>query len=129
MSYVVVILEIVMKKFIVAAAFGVIAISSAHAEVTKLKLSFGGGCTSSNKGNCVLEVTAEGTDLETESVRLYSGASKDSLKQVSSKSRTLTSEGRASYRVRNTPGGCYQVRTAPNGNGVSDHKSRVICEK
>lgn len=118
-----------MKKIIAAAVLSTIVVSSAHAQVTKLKVAFGGGCSSSNQGSCILEVSAEGSDLDTESVRLYSGSSKDSLKQASSRNRALTSDGRATFRVRNTPGGCYQVRTAPNGNGASDHRSRVICEK
>lgn len=118
-----------MKKIVAAALLSAVSFTSAHAEVTKLAAAFAGGCTPSSTGNCVIEVTAEGTELDTDAVRLYSGASKDSLRQVSSRNRDLTSEGRATYRVKNTPGGCYQVRTAPNGNGSSDHKSRVICEK
>ncbi len=111
--------------FVAAALAGV-----AHADVDGLTIRFGGGCLTDNTtGNCTIKVTATGTDLDTESVRLYTAAdSTSALKLISSRTHALSSSGTALFRIKNVPGGCFQVRTGPNGNSKPDAKSRTKCE-
>lgn len=118
-----------MKKFLAltfVASFSVI--TSARADIHRLNVHFGGGCVSSNTGTCVIHVRADGHDFYRDALQLYQGQ-KGSLKLASYRHRHLSATGRAVYRVKNIPGGCYQVRTAPNGNHHADHSSPVLCEK
>jgi hypothetical protein len=105
--------------------------SLAHADVDALALRFAGGCTTANtNGSCTLRVTATGTELSREGVQLYVAAKQgERFVRVSPRVKPLSENGQASYRVKNTPGGCYQVRTAPNGNDAPDVVSRAVCEK
>lgn len=104
--------------------------SSAFADVSGLTVRFGGGCLSSNTtGTCVLKVTADGTDLDSETVQVYSSAdSNTAVSRVSRRLYGLDSSGRVTIRTSNVAGGCFQVRTGPNGNDKPDVKSRTKCE-
>jgi len=117
-----------MKKILTVAAILAVSATAAHAEVTKLKARFGGGCVSGATGSCTIKVTATGDLTAGDAVRLYAGSSADSLAKVSNRSHDI-SGGTAKFRVANSTGSCYQVRTAPNGNSTPDVKSRTICEK
>ena len=105
--------------------------SLAHADVDALALRFAGGCATANTdGNCNLRVTATGTELSDQGVQLYVAARQgERFQRVSPRVKPLSESGQASYRVKNTPGACYQVRTAPNGNDATDVVSRAVCEK
>jgi hypothetical protein len=104
--------------------------TSAHADIVRLNARFAGGCVKSNTtGSCVIKVRADGYNFKRDALQLYSGSSRNSLKLASQRRRALAYDGHAIYRVKNIPGGCYQVRTAPNGNNRSDHASAVLCEK
>jgi hypothetical protein len=103
--------------------------SNAFADVDRLAIRFGGGCQSDNtNGSCTIRVTASGTDLDSETVQLYTAAKPgDPLKRFSPRLRALDQNGRASFRVKNVAGRCYQARTGPNGNDKPDRRSRTIC--
>lgn len=105
-----------------------IAVTAAQADIRRINIHFGGGCASSNTGSCSIHVRADGYNFKRDALRLFLGQ-KGSLKLASPRNRPLTSTGRAVFRVKNIPGGCYQVRTAPNGNKRPDHASPILCEK
>lgn len=110
-------------------ATSAVTIAAAHADIHRLNVRFAGGCTRSNaKGTCVINVRADGHDFYRDALQLYSGSTAR-LKLASHRRRALSATGHAQYRVQNTPGACYQVRTAPNGNKRADHASAVLCEK
>ena len=103
--------------------------SVAFADVEALSIRFGGGCFESNtSGSCVIKVTATGSDLDSETVRLTSGATRtDRFTKVSSRLRSLEN-GSAKFRFKNIPGACFRVVTGPNGNAAPDARSNIICQ-
>ena len=105
--------------------------ADASADVSGITLRFGGGCLKSNSsGSCVLKSTFSGFDLDTETAVLYTCASQNGrCTQYSLRTHPVTSEGDVSMRIKNIPGGCFQVRTGPNGNDKPDAHSRILCEK
>ena len=122
-----------MKKLaIIAAIVGFMAIGqqNASADASGITIRFGGGCNAANTtGTCIIKVAVSGTELDSETVQLYTAAkSGDALKRVSSRLKGVSASGQASFRVRNVAGGCYQVRTGPNGDDKPDTKSRTLCE-
>ena len=119
-----------MKKIVAVAVTALLAFAtSASADVSAIKLRFGGGCTSSNtNGICILKASASGTDLGSETVRVYTGADQKSLKLVSKRTHALSSSGGVVIRATNNPGGCFQVKTGPNGNDKPDVSSNKVCE-
>jgi len=108
-----------------------VAISDASADVSGVALRFGGGCLSSNtSGSCVLKSTFSGFDLDTETAVLYTCSSaQGGYRQYSLRTHPVTAAGEAAMRIKNIPGGCFQVRSGPNGNNKPDARSRILCEK
>jgi hypothetical protein len=82
----------------------------------------------SNTGTCYIHARADGSNLNRDALRLYVG-SKGSLRLASPRKKSLSATGRAVFSIKNTPGACYQVRTAPNGNSRPDFASAVLCER
>lgn len=105
--------------------------NSAHADITNLKLTFGGGCLSSNSsGGCTLKVRVSGFDFGNETLILYTSSNSASkLRRGYNRVHSISEGGEAILRVKNIPGGCFQVRTGPNGNELPDARSNVKCEK
>ena len=119
-----------MKQVVGALGFLVLCAQSSYADVDRLTIRYGGGCVSSNlRGSCTIRVTAQGTDLDSEGVWIYTGASRSTLRRRSPRVRPLSVEGYATYRIKNVAGGCYRVRTSPNGNLKPDRYSNILCEK
>ncbi len=106
-------------------------ISQARADVSEIKLAFGGGCTKQNTtGGCVLKPRFSGFDLDTESALLYlCSTPRAGCKRYSSRLHPVSEAGEVSMRIKNIPGGCFQIRTGPNGNEKPDIRSRIVCEK
>lgn len=103
---------------------------ASYADVDRITIRYGGGCLSSNTaGSCTIRVVAQGTDLDTEGLWIYTGANRTSLRRLSRRVRPLSIDGLATYRVKNEAGGCYRVRTSPNGNVKPDRYSNILCEK
>lgn len=103
----------------------------AIADVSGIAMRFGGGCTKSNTtGSCVLKPRFSGFDLEAETAILYTCASsRGSCKKYSARLHPVSEAGEVYMRIKNIPGGCFQVRTGPNGNDKPDVKSNILCEK
>jgi hypothetical protein len=119
-----------MKKAVVAIGLLFLCAQSAYADVDRLTIRYGGGCVSTSlRGSCTIRVTAQGTDLDTEGVWIYTGANRNTLLRLSPRARPLSAEGYATFRVKNVAGGCYRVRTSPNGNLKPDRYSNILCEK
>ena len=119
-------------KTLLAICFTVLFVAgAANADVTGLSIKFGGGCYKGNtKGNCVIKVTAAGTELSGAGVQLYSSMSqKGPWKRYSNRVKELSATGLAQYKIRNIAGACFEVRTAKNGNDKPDITSRKLCEK
>lgn len=126
-----------MKKSVKKLVLGIIAAttlgltSSAFADITGLKLTFGGGCLRSNpSGGCTLKVRVSGFDFTDETLVLYTAPNSSSrLKRGYKSAHSISDSGVAFLRVKNVPGGCFQVRTGPNGNDLPDANSNIMCEK
>lgn len=116
---------------VLALASCVVVIGSAAAEVTRLRISFAGGCVSTNTdGGCTIKTLASGSDLDTEFLALYvSDGPNSSFRKASRHYSFVDASGVGRSRLRNRPGGCFQMRTAPNGNENPDVNSNVLCEK
>lgn len=124
-------MKLIGKGLVAASLVSVIVSASAFADVAGLRAKFkGGGLTANTTGNVYVGVVASGTDLATEGVQLWvaEGPGK-SFRKVSNRVKPLSATGYAEFKVKNTPGGCYKVATAPNGNDKPDHVSNTICEK
>jgi len=123
-----------MNRLVLACALivtnGLARIEIAKAEVSSVRISFAGGCTAENaQGSCTLRIVASGSDLETEKFELYASDKPNSqMKRVSLHNSSVDESGVGRSRVRNRPGGCFQIRTARNGNDAPDVYSRTICE-
>ncbi len=115
--------------------FGAVAtrafVSVAAADVTGITMKVGGGCVSTNKtGSCILRPRFSGFDLETETAVLYACANARGLcRELSPRQHPVSEAGEVYMRIKNIPGGCFQVRTGPNGNDKPDVKSKILCEK
>jgi len=114
-----------MKKLVILAA--IIMLASANAAyASSITIKFGGGCHAENTTtNCLIKASsnlADGTGLN-----LYHGATRTGpFRKVTTHARTL-SGGAASFSSRNQTG-CWQVRTANNGNDQPDTRSNTKCE-
>lgn len=123
-----------MNRLVLACALivtnGLARIEIAKAEVSSVRISFAGGCTAENaQGSCTLRIVASGSDLETEKFELYASDKPNSqMNRVSLHNSSVDESGVGRSRVRNRPGGCFQIRTARNGNENRDVYSRVLCE-
>lgn len=117
-------------KFGVLSALLLVGAATSNADVTGLTARFAGGCNTSNTtGSCTIKVSASGTDLGSETVRIYAADSRNGpFNPISSRVHSLSSSGLASVRIANSRGPCFQARTGPNGNDKPDAKSRAICE-
>jgi hypothetical protein len=104
---------------------------AASADVSGISLRFGGGCVKSNTtGSCVLKPRFSGFDLETETAVLYTCTSaRGECVRFSPRLHPVSEAGEVSMRIKNIPGGCFQVRTGPNGNDKPDARSQILCEK
>jgi hypothetical protein len=119
-----------MKKIVVLAVLLVLGAKPGYADVDSLTIRYGGGCKSDNStGSCTIRVMAQGTDLDGEGLWIYTGKDQKSLSRLSPRVRSLDADGSATYRVKNVSGGCYRVRTSPNGNEKPDHFSNILCER
>jgi hypothetical protein len=119
-----------MKKILILTALLVVDVKPGYADVDSLTIRYGGGCTSDNAtGSCTIPVTAQGTDLGVEGLWIYTGKDQDSLSRLSPRVRSLDADGSSTYRVKNVSGGCYRVRTSPNGNEKPDRLSNILCER
>lgn len=119
-----------MKKTLALIALVLIGVRPSYADVDSLSIRHGGGCLSGNaSGNCTIRVSAEGTDLDTEGLWIYTGKDKNSLTRLSPRVRPLSADGLATYRVKNVSGGCFRVRTSANGNEKPDRFSNILCER
>ena len=124
-----------MKKTLCAALLAMTcwgsAIASAHADVTRIRISFAGGCASGNTtGGCTIKTRASGFDLDTEFFELYvSSGPSAALHRASRSYSFVDASGVGRSRIRNIPGGCFQMRTAPNGNDKPDIHSNILCEE
>lgn len=118
-----------MKKVGTIAVLLLAGTSAAYADVARLTIRFGGGCVASETGSCTIRVVAEGTELDTEGLWIYTGATSQNLRRLSDRIRPLSATGRATYRIKNVSAGCYRVRTSPNGNDKPDRRSNILCEK
>lgn len=109
----------------------VVATSPVAAETTHLQISFAGGCMSENTtGSCSIKTIASGTDLDAEKYVLYvSDGPKAPMRRASMHYASVSASGVGRSRLQNRPGGCFQMRTAPNGDDVPDVYSQVLCEK
>lgn len=114
-----------------AAAISLLAVQTAAADVTGINMKFGGGCRTSNTtGSCVLNSRFVGFELDTETAILYTcKTSVGQCKRYSSRLHPVSEAGEVYMRIKNIPGGCFQVRTGPNGNDKPDLKSAILCEK
>lgn len=118
-----------MKKILVLAVLLVVGVKPGYADVDSLTIRYGGGCRSDNStGSCTIRVMAQGTDLGVEGLLIYTGKNPESLSRLSPRVRSLDADGSATYRVKNVSGGCYRVRTSPNGNEKPDRFSNILCE-
>jgi hypothetical protein len=106
-------------------------VSNARAEVSSISLRFGGGCLTSNTtGSCVLKPRFAGFDLETETAVLFvCSNARGGCRKYSPRLHPVSEAGEASIRIKNIPGGCFQVRTGPNGNDLPDAASPIVCEQ
>jgi len=119
-----------MKKTLALIGFLVAGVQQGYADVDSIKIRYGGGCFSGNvAGGCVIRVVAQGTDLDSEGLWIYTGKDKDSLSRLSARVRPLSADGLATYRIKNVSGGCFRVRTSANGNAKPDRYSNILCEK
>jgi hypothetical protein len=105
--------------------------ATANADVSGITVRFGGGCVKTNtSGSCVLKPRFSGFDLDTETAVLYTcSTSRGGCRKYSSRLHPVSVAGEVSMRIKNIPGGCFQVRTGPNGNDKPDVRSRIQCEK
>ena len=111
---------------VILASFAVA--QSAYADLSALTLRFGGGCSVDNTSTCTLKVTGTGTSLSGTAVQLrHASSSTGTFTLVSSRTHTLDSSGKTSYRVSNQAG-CWKVTTANNGDDVADVSSNKKCE-
>jgi hypothetical protein len=103
----------------------------AVADVSAISLRFGGGCRKTNTtGSCTIKPRYSGFDLASETAVLYTCiSSRGGCRKYSSRLHPVSEAGEISMRIRNIPGGCFQVRTGPNGNDKPDVKSPILCEK
>lgn len=110
---------------------GFVAPLNASADVTAISMKFGGGCIKTNPtGSCILKPRFSGFDLETETAILYSCTSaRGGCKRYGQRLHPVSDAGEVHMRIKNIPGGCFQVRTGPNGNEKPDIRSRILCEK
>ena len=113
------------------AAASVAYVHTAWADVNGITMRFGGGCKTSNTtGSCVLKPRFSGFDLATETAVLYTCAtSRGQCRKYSSRLHPVSEAGEVYMRIKNIPGGCFQVRTGPNGNDKPDVRSNILCEK
>ncbi|CAB4141215.1 hypothetical protein UFOVP410_54 [uncultured Caudovirales phage] len=122
-----------MKNIIKVAVIGLFCGVSqvALADVSAIKSWFGGGCLSSNlTSGCTIKSQFEGFDLDKETAALYTCTSQEgSCTLYSPRVRRVDSTGKVVMRIKNIPGGCFQVRTGRNGNNRPDAKSKILCEK
>lgn len=104
---------------------------SASADVTGITMKFGGGCIKTNPtGSCILKPRFAGFDLDTETAILYSCTSaRGGCKRYGQRLHPVSEAGEVYMRIKNIAGGCFQVRTGPNGNEKPDIRSRILCEK
>lgn len=119
-----------MTCLVLTVVTSIVAGGTAMADITSLRISFAGGCSSENiTGSCLIKTLASGSDLDAEQLDLYvSDGPKAPLQRASMHHSRLNASGVGRSRVRNRLGGCYQMRTAANGNDVPDVKSNLICE-
>jgi hypothetical protein len=105
--------------------------ADASADVTGITLRFGGGCTKSNiSDGCVLRPRFSGFELDTETAVLYTCSTpQGGCRRYSPRIRLVSAAGEVYMRIKNIPGGCFEVRTGPNGNEKPDVRSRILCEK
>lgn len=103
----------------------------ATADVSSIKMKFGGGCRTSNtSGACVLKPRFSGFDLDTETAMLYTCEStRGNCRRYTRRRHPVSEAGEVYMRIKNIPGACFQVRTGPNGNDKPDKKSRILCEE
>jgi hypothetical protein len=119
-----------MKKIVILMVLLAEGVKPGYADVDSLTIRYGGGCTSDNStGSCTIRVMAQGTDLDGEGLWIYTGKDQESLTRLSPRVRPLNADGSATYRVKNVSGGCYRVRTSPNGNEKPDRLSNILCER
>jgi|GEM_PF-2273236 len=106
-------------------------VTTAAADVSGIAMKFGGGCIKTNRtGSCILKPRFAGFDLETETAMLYTCANANGgCKLYTQKLHPVSDAGEVYMRIKNIPGGCFQVRTGPNGDDKPDVKSRILCEK
>jgi hypothetical protein len=118
-------------RVLCAAVVSFVVSQPAAADVTGINMRFGGGCRTSNTtGSCVLKPRFSGFDLQTETAVLYTCASsRGQCKRYSNRLHPVSEAGEVSMRIKNTPGGCFQVRTGPNGNDKPDLRSTILCEQ
>ena len=103
--------------------------STALADVTSMNARFAGGCIEDNEnGTCTIKVAASGTDLDSETAVVFGSDSANGDYRRLTRARPLSSAGQAVIKVKNIPGGCYIVRTGPNGNDKPDRATRQLCE-
>ncbi len=105
--------------------------SNASADVSGISMKFGGGCVKTNlAGSCILKPRFSGFDLETETAILYTCSSgRGGCKRYSERLHPVSEAGEVYMRIKNIPGGCFQVRTGRNGDEKPDVSSRILCEK
>jgi len=68
-----------MKKVGTIAVLLLAGTSAAYADVARLTIRFGGGCVASETGSCTIRIVAEGTDLDTEGLWIYTGTTSQNL--------------------------------------------------
>ena len=93
--------------------FIALASSTAQAEVTRLGIRFAGGCfTKNSQGSCTIDTVAFGDGFEAApGLQLFSSDSRNGkFRQLANYKRKLDEFGRARSRLKNIPGGCFQVR-------------------
>jgi len=119
------------RSIVLALALAAAGGEPATAEITRLRISFAGGCVYENiTGSCSIKTVASGDNLDAERLVLYVSATpKSSMQRASMHFSSVNESGVGRSRLRNRPGGCFQMRTAPNGDDVPDVLSNVICEK
>ncbi len=122
-----------MKRLIIACllcvSFG--EVNVAKADISSLRVQFAGGCHSENTtGGCVIRVTASGDSFgPSDQVIVMSSDQKNgSFRAISNRARALDDNGTTRARFKNSPGACFRVQNAENGDDTPDVVSNTICE-